>query len=139
MIKTESEKWKGTDLLVADFDNQVIIILSDSQKEMFEMEGYNQKKDLLKFLPRKSLYMRGNILAFDFENEIIIAYDDLPFDGRSYNFNELKRMDSEFVIGLAQRKNEILDVLGFEIQVSDDIVEKYREYAEFLNMQGKNV
>ena len=136
MTKNESERWKGMDLLVADFDNKVIIILSDSQMELFDMEGYNQKKDLLKFLPRKSLYMRGNILAFDFENEIIIAYDDLPFDGRNYNFNELKRMDSEFVIGLAQRKNEILDVLGFEIQVSDDFAEKYREYAEFMDCQG---
>lgn len=80
--------------------------------------------------------MRGNILAFDFENEIIIVYDNLPFDGRSYNFNELKRMDSECVVGLARRKNEILDVLGFEIKVSDDIAEKYREYAEFLKWQG---
>jgi len=122
------------DKLITDFDNRLVIILSSAQKDVFAMESFNQKAVLLEFFPRKSLYMRSNNFTFDFEKEVIEANDELPYDGSNYDISELRIVDFEKVEDLKYRRDQIMDLLGFEVEGTN---EKYREFAEFMEEHGK--
>ena len=98
------------------------------------MESFNQKAVLLEFFPRKSLYMRSNNFTFDFEKEVIEANDELPYDGSNYDISELRIVDFEKVEDLKYRRDQIMDLLGFEVEGTN---EKYREFAEFMEEHGK--
>ncbi len=123
-------------LVMMDYDNRMIAIMSDSQRDVYGMEPYNQKKDILRFFQRKSLYVRGNNFMFDFEKNEISVYGDDCYDGAGYNYNKTKRLDSDIMDGLAGQRHEILTVLGFAMDTQDDYNEKYREYAEFIEKHG---
>lgn len=123
-------------MVIMDYDNRMIAIMSDSQRDVYGMEPYNQKTDILQFFPRKSLYMRGNNFMFDFEKNEISVYGDDCFDGIGYNYNKAKRIDSDIKDGLAGQRHEILRTLGFVMDTPNDYNEKYQEYAEFIEKHG---
>ena len=121
--------------LITDFDNRIIVILSDerNQKDVVEMAPENQKRILLEFFPNKKLYMRANNFTWDFECSIIEANNEVNLDKKEYDVTKLEVLAAEEVPDLAFKQDQIMDLLGFN---SGGMDEKFMEYMEFIEKYG---